>query len=150
MSTENNKSQEPFGNRTQVAKNKKHAKIKDKLLFAGVVVICIVIAVGGLIPKHKANTVMESSEKQNAVLALSQNMELIAALKEKSKQYQSGYHGGDPSHPPILRGAQTQTITKETLARMNAPSTFFSQSSDESSASTIMGVKKDRENAYRT
>ncbi|HCX3504800.1 TPA: TrbI/VirB10 family protein [Legionella pneumophila] len=126
MSIDDKKQEDTLGNRTQVAKNPKHTAIKDKLLLAGIVVICIVIGIGGLLPKRKANTVNEPDEKQSLSMALNQNLELIAALKEKNAKAQSGYKGSDPRHPPILKTMQTSTVSKETLARMNAPSTFFS------------------------
>lgn len=127
MSVDDKKREEALGNRTQVAKNPKHAAMKDKLLLAGVVVICIVIAIGGLLPKRKANAMNEPDEKQSLSMALNQNLELIAALKEKNANAQSGYKGSDPRHPPLLKTLQSQTISKETLARMNAPSTFLMQ-----------------------
>lgn len=127
MSIDDKKLEDSLGNRTQVAKNPKHTAIKDRFLLAGVVVICIVIGIGGLLPKRKANAVNEPDEKQSLSMALNQNLELIAALKEKNAKAQSGYKGGDPRHPPLLKTMQALTVSKETLARMNAPSTFLIQ-----------------------
>nr|AAM08247.1 putative type IV secretion protein B10 [Legionella pneumophila] len=139
MSMDDKKREDSLGNRTQVAKNPKHNAMKDKLLLASVVVICIVIGIGGLFPKQKANTVNEPDEKQSLSMALNQNLELIAALKEKNATAQSGYKGGDPRHPPILKAMQTQTVSKETLARMNAPSTFFNSGGNEVISQTTGG-----------
>lgn len=134
MSADDKKREDTLGNRTQVAKNPKHKAIKDKLLLAGVVVICIVIGIGGLFPKRKAHAISEPDEKQSLSMALNQNLELIAALKEKNAKVQSGYKGGDPRHPPLLKTVQTHTVSKETLARMNAPSTFFNSGGNEVSS----------------
>jgi len=117
-------------NRTQVAKNKSAKIIKDKLILASVVGVCVVIGISSLWPKHKAYAVAAQDEKQDASSALKQNMELLAKLRENQHLTYSGYQGGDPYHPPKLRSSQHATLSKETLARMNAPSTFFSISSD--------------------
>ncbi|MFO8710672.1 TrbI/VirB10 family protein [Legionella pneumophila serogroup 1] len=139
MSMDDKKREDSLGNRTQVAKNPKHTAIKDKLLLAAIVVICIVIGIGGLFPKRKAHAMSEPDEKQNLSMALNQNLELIAALKEKNAKAQSGYKGGDPRRPPLLKTMQTQTVSKETLARMNAPSTFFSSGGNEVISNTTGG-----------
>lgn len=53
-------------------------------------------------------------------------------MKEENKRTQ-GYQGGNPNHPPLLRTAIIkESLTNETLARMNAPSTLFSISGGES------------------
>lgn len=128
MKNDLNKPQESVGSRTQVAKNTKYAKLKDKMLLLGVVLVCVGIGLSGLMPKRKNSQVTEENNKENTSLQLSQNMALIAAMKEKS----SGYKGTDPMHPPVLRVPQkTDTLIKETLARMNAPSTFFSVSDND-------------------
>ncbi|HHU0119585.1 TPA: TrbI/VirB10 family protein, partial [Legionella pneumophila] len=131
MSADDKKRNDSLGNRTQVAQNPKHKAIKDKLLLAGVVVICIVIGIGGLFPKRKAHAMSEPDEKQSLSMALNQNLELIAALKERNTKVQSGYKGSDPRHPPLLKNMQTPMVSKETLARMNAPSTFFNSGGNE-------------------
>lgn len=125
MNNDVKNTQEPLGSRTQVAKNPMHAKLKDKMLLLGVVLICVGIALSGLMPKRKNSQITEDSSKENTSLQLRQNMALIAELRDKSP----GYQGGDPTHPPVLRTLQkTSALTKEMLARMNAPSTFFSMS----------------------
>ena len=127
---------ESLDSRTQVAKNPRIAKVKDKLLLLGVIGVCMVIAVGGLWPKHKTTQDSAADEKQDASSALNQNMELIAKLKENRQQFQSGYHGSNPSHPPLLKMPSMKVVSKETLARMNAPSTFFSIGEGESHSGT--------------
>ena len=141
MSDDEKNSQETVGSRTQVAKRIKNARLKDKILLAGVVIVCIVIGLSGLMPKRKTNQISEETDKQSATVALQQNLELIAGLKEKGNPAQTGYQGGDPRHPPIVRTAVNDSLTKETLARMNAPSTFFSISGAESHANALNNPK---------
>lgn len=126
--------QHAAGDRTQVAKNPRLNAIKDKLLLAGVIGVCVLIGISSLLPKHKTNTIPPQDEKQDTTTALHQNMELMATLQAHQNQAQTGYHGRDPSHPPQLK--YHDTISKETLARMNAPSTFFSVSGGESTVVT--------------
>lgn len=124
---------ESVGSRTKVARSPKYAKLKDKMLLLGVVVVCVVIGLSGLLPKRKNSEVTEERSKENTSLQLSQNMALIAAMRDKNQAHTSGYQGGDPMHPPVLRTQQkTDKLTTETLARMNAPSTFFSVSGSDS------------------
>ncbi|HAU0932751.1 TrbI/VirB10 family protein [Legionella pneumophila serogroup 1] len=144
MSADDKKRDDSLGNRTQVAKNSKHKAIKDKLLLAAIVVICVVIGIGGLFPKRKAHAMSEPDEKQSLSMALNQNLELIAALKDKNAKAQSGYKGGDPRHPPLLKTMQIPTVSKETLARMNAPSTFFSSGGNEVSSTAAGEVQANK------
>lgn len=124
-----------IGSRTQVAKNPRAAHLKDKLLLAGVILVCIFIGIMGLWPKHRVKATQILDEKQDASAALHQNLELIAALKENRKIQKSGYHGANPNYPPQLKRTHPTLLSKETLARMNAPSTFFSVSNGEGPSS---------------
>jgi len=126
--------QDAIEQRTQVAKNPRLAIVKDKLLLAGVVVVCVLIGVSNLLPKHKTNTTTTQDEKQDARSALNQNMELIAKLQDNQNRIKTGYQGSNPNHPPQLKSVHNNTLSKETLARMNAPSTFFSVSGGEGHA----------------
>src|SRR3990167_8055925 len=133
MKSDETNVQESVGSRTQVAKNPKYAKLKDKVLLVGVILVCVGIGLSSLMPKRKNSQIIDENNKENTSLQLNQNMALIAALRDKSKTRSSGYQGGDPMHPPVLRTQQnSDALTKETLARMNAPSTFFSVSGSES------------------
>jgi len=137
--------QDSVGSRTQVAKNPKYTKLKDKALLLGVVLICVGIALSSFMPKRKSTQINEEQGKENTSMQLSQNMALIAAMREQNKTQSRGYQGGDPSHPPVLRIAETNALTKETLARMNAPSTFFSVGAGESGQkSTSQNQGKDK------
>lgn len=122
-----------MGQRTQVAKNTRWTSLKDKLLLAGIIIVCIVIGISNLWPKHKTSTTLSQDEKQDMRSALNQNMELIAKLREKQNQISTGYQGSNPNYPPQLKTAHgSAALSKETLARMNAPSTFFSATGQES------------------
>ncbi len=144
MKNDEKNTQESIGSRTQVAKNPKYAKLKDKMLLLGVILICVGIALIGLMPKRKNSQITEDSSKENSSFQLSQNMALIAAMREKS----SGYQGGDPMHPPFLRSLQkADTLTKETLARMNAPSTFFSISGGNESQPKLNSTSQHQDKA---
>jgi type IV secretion system protein VirB10 len=140
MSTEN-KTPDVLSKRTQVAKKDSHIKWKDRALWVGTVALCSAIVLSGFLPKHHSTEVQEESEKQNASLALNQNLELIAALRTQN-QTQTGYHGGDDNHPPLLRTSTSNAVSKETLARMNAPSTFFSVSGTDSPINSLKAKKE--------
>lgn len=115
-----------LSDRAKVGKDKSHSKHKDKAMFIGVIGICILIGIVGLIPKSKAKSPEGVIEKDDASMSLHQNLELIAALKERNKlQANTGYQGSNPNKPPILRTLPAESISKETMARMNAPSSFF-------------------------
>ena len=144
MKSDEKNVQESVGGRTQVAKNPKYARLKDKMLLVGVVLVCVGIGLSGLMPKRKTSQVVEENSKENTSQQLNQNMALIAAMREKGKTLSSGYQGGDSMHPPVLR-TQGDALTKETLARMNAPSTFFSVSGSESlPKSKIVNHRQDK------
>ncbi|HAT8326763.1 TPA: hypothetical protein GDD11_11890 [Legionella pneumophila] len=138
--SEDNKTPEGIGARIQVAKKTGKNPWKDRLLLIGTIALCSAIAIGGFLPRHQAVEEYEGEEKQNAAYALGQNLELLASLKEQTQS--TGYKGGDPTHPPILRGAVNDTVSKETLARMNAPSTFFSASVSDSPISASRAKKE--------
>lgn len=139
--------QESIEERNQVAHNPRFSRVKDQFLLASVIGVCVLIGITSLIPKHKASASTLSDEKQDTTSTLNQNMEFIARLKEESKQIHSGYHGSNPNHPPVLKTVSSDTVTKETLARMNAPSTFFSTSGGEQ---TSLSTTKDSESKTLT
>ena len=124
--------QQTAENRTKVAKNPRTAILKDRLLLAGMIGVCVLIGITSLLPKHKSHQIIEQDEKQDTSQTLSQNMELIAKFRDNKQASNTGYHGSNPNYPPQLRAHPDSALTKETLARMNAPSTFFSISGGES------------------
>ena len=130
--------QDVIGQRTQVAKHPRWTSVKDKLLFGGVVVVCLLIGLGNLLPKHKTTQAVMPDEKQDARMALNQNMELIATLQHQQEQ-------PHVAHQTKLRSLYEDALSKETLARMNAPSTLFTASAGEASA-----VSNDTENKTLT
>lgn len=126
--------------RTKVSPNKRHKLIKDKLILMGVVVGCIFIGITCLLPKHKVHAMEIKDEKQDVSTALKQNMELIAKFRTRQETAHSGYQGGNPYYPPQLK--THSALSKETLARMNAPSTFFSISSSGSVENTTNNISQ--------
>lgn len=139
--TPDNQTPEGVGNRIKVAKKDRHMKWKDRIVWIGTIALCTAIALSGFLPKSHSSQTVEEREKQSSAYALSQNLELIASLKEQNKS-QSGYQGGNPNYPPLLRHANPNTVPKETLARMNAPSTFFNTNGAASSTSAAKSTKE--------
>ncbi|MBA2649668.1 MAG: TrbI/VirB10 family protein [Legionella sp.] len=127
--------------RTQVASSTLGQKLKDRMLLVGAILICILIGLGALLPSHKTQALIESHEEADSANALNQNMELIATLKERSQMARSGTQGGTPTHPPLLRTKLASPLTQETMARMNAPTTFYSANGESH-------VAKDTKNAH--
>ncbi|MGL6034075.1 MAG: TrbI/VirB10 family protein, partial [Acinetobacter johnsonii] len=140
--TVENKTPESVGNRTKVAKTDRHIKWKDRLLWISMVVLCAAIALSGLLPKSRSTKALEEREQQSSAHALNQNLELIASLKEQNKAH-SGYRGSNPNYPPPLRNTIQNAVSKETLARMNAPSTFFNLNGGASSAASASASNKE-------
>ena len=131
MSNEKRPVEEVARLRAKVDKPSKFKAIQDKLLFGGVLLVCGVIALVGFLPSHKKEQVIEAQEKQNTDQTLSQNMALLAQMKSELFTAQSvrptHYGETNGNHPPKLRNANY--LSKELLARMNAPSTFYSDTS---------------------
>lgn len=119
--------------RTQVAKHSPLAQMKDKLFFASIVLVCIIVGIITVWPKTHAKMLHETQEKEEITSTLKQNMAYIAALKARNTEVKSsGYHGSNPNYPPPLKPIPVKSqVSKEILARMNAPSTFFTISREE-------------------
>lgn len=126
MNPDNTK--DAMGQRSKVTKSPRLTQLKDKFILAGVVAVCVLIGMSSVFPKHKSKTMITEDEKQDIRAVLKQNMEIIAKTQNTQP---TGYRGGDPYHPPRLRTVHEKTLNKEILARMNAPSTFFSASAEE-------------------
>lgn len=128
--------------RTQVSR--RSALLKDKPILFAVIAVCLVVALGGFLPMgaHKKNEVLE--EKQDSNGALSQNMALIRDLKEASNRQHAMMraHASDGVGSTATRKASS-SVSQELLARMNAPSTFFSANinarGDSTTESTLKG-----------
>ena len=131
--------------RAEVSKATKFKALKDKCMFGGVLIVCGVIGVISILPNHKKTVVVTRQEKQNTEQMLSQNMELIAKMREDAsketthffKQNATDKHL-DGHHPPKLK--HTSGVSKEMLARMNAPSTFYSASLEAHAFATPEGA----------
>lgn len=137
---------EAVGKLNQVAKNPKLTQFKDKLIWVGMVAVCLLVALTSFMPKHAAKTEHDREEKQDISTQLKQNMAYLDSLKESNKPVMTqGYRGGDPHHPPKLRTTTPkEVLSQETLARMNAPSTFFStaKSDDQSTSAKNKGASQ--------
>lgn len=121
-------SEQAAASRSQVTPNSGLKKKKDALLFAGLVVICLVVGILIMLPDKKTTRTPQESSSGNAThTTLSQNLALIAKMKEDAKVLQETVNTpwqSRPTHPPILRNRKPQGLSQETLARMNAPISF--------------------------
>jgi type IV secretion system protein VirB10 len=111
---------------SQVTPNPQYQKLKNKALFAALLVGAAIIAAVSFMPtqnKHPDEKSAEGERSPNSTLA--QNLKLLAEMKEKSAALQQERPKG-AAHPPILRATKKSTpkLSPEILARMNAPSSF--------------------------
>lgn len=107
--------------------NKKKAVLKDRMLLAGVILFCCFILITAIFPTSKARAEYSPpEEKPDIATTLEQNMELLERLKARDAKAHSGYRGQNPMYPPKLKHTDTKKLpSKELLARMNAPTTFY-------------------------
>ena len=128
-------SEKAASGRSQVTPKGSLNKIKDKLLFAGFVLLVLLVGVFMVFPDKKANRVQQEEGTENQAHAtLTQNLALINQMKEQASALRAAANAlpdTRPNHPPILRGAKNKTasLSQETLARMNASSAFTLESS---------------------
>lgn len=111
---------------SQVTPNPQYQKLKNKALFAALLVGCAIIAAVSFMPtqnKHRDEKSAEGERSPNSTLA--QNLKLLAEMKEKSATLQQELPK-EAAHPPVLRATKKSTpkLSPEILARMNAPSSF--------------------------
>ena len=113
--------------RTQVGKRASSFFLQDKFILVSFLVICLMVSLVSFTPIfHKKVNAAPFEEKQDTKASLSQNMALINELNDASSRQQRlmQHQGVFPKKP-----TQTKTqavVSQEILARMNAPSTFFS------------------------
>lgn len=129
--------------RTQVTK--RSLLLQDKPILFAVIVVCLVVALGGFLPTFSHSKDESIEEKQDSNGALSQNMALIRDLKEAANRQSSIMQ----SHTPESFNSSTSLkasniVSQETLARMNAPSTFFTANAD-----NRIGVTKENESIFK-
>lgn len=121
-------SEQAAANRSQVTPNSGLKKKKDTLLFAGLVLVCLVVGIVMMLPDKKTKRIEQEGSSDNASnTTLVQNLALIAKMKEDAKVLQETVNTRQQSrsnHPPILRNTKAQGLSQETLARMNASSSF--------------------------
>lgn len=114
---------------TQVAKHPRFTTLKEKIFLLSGVIICLLLVLTSFMPKHKTKTEIVVHEEEDTKALLHQNMAYISTLQET------------PKPKPI----KVKKLRPETLARMNAPSTFFSvqnspdKSPDAKAMSTLAG-----------
>lgn len=132
---ESNSSEQAAATRSLVTPKSSLSQSKDKLLFAGLVLIVLGIGFFMMLPNKKTERVENEGLSDNqAHTTLAQNLALIAQMKEQAKVLRLAANAAPdtrPNHPPILRGAKNKTasLSQETLARMNASSSFTLESS---------------------
>lgn len=133
--TEKDDSEQAAMTRSRVTPKSTFNQSKDKLLFAGLVLIVLVVVVFMLMPSKKTLRADNEGDSANqAQVTLAQNLALIAQMKEQAQALRQAANAAPdtrPNHPPILRGDKnkTATLSQETLARMNASSAFALESS---------------------
>lgn len=130
--------------RIQVAKKPVLKKLKDKLLFLSAGALVLWMTFGLIFPSSKAHELREESSKENVQPNLDAHLAYLAQLKaeQKAAEAKLGYQGANPNFPPLLRSAAIQAnLSKETLARMNAPSTFYTSTIENNSAEALKGDK---------
>ena len=131
-----NDAEKALSQRSQVTPNNALKKKKEKLMFLGVALMCLVAAVLMILPE-KEGVRAENENQSDATVhdTLIQNLALITKLKKEAKK---ALHTPDNTtldrrlnHPPILRGTKNTPakISQETLARMNASNSFTLESS---------------------
>ena len=132
---EGNSSEQTANARSLVTPKGSLKQFKDKLLFAGLVLIVLLVMVLMMWPnKQSARAENEGLSEHPANATLAQNLALLAQMKEQTKALHAAANTASdarPNHPPILRGAKNKTasLSQETLARMNASSSFTLESS---------------------
>jgi type IV secretion system protein VirB10 len=138
-----NDSDKAARDRSQVTPRFAHRKIRDKSLFALLVVVCVIIAMVSFMPSSQKARVESQADTSNASSdTLEQNLKMLSELNARRAELQNK---GDvfPStnnHPPKLRHSKeaSKEASQEVAARMNAPSTFMiDEDGDESTGNGL-------------
>jgi len=131
MSRTQNTVKEDMHQRTQVGRRATSFSLAEKPMWIAIVVVCLVVALVSFIPKNHKKNDLASEEKQDLHAALNQNMAAIKNLKESAEQRRLALLAHQKRDIPSNRVFPSkQIISQETLARMNAPSTFFSANAE--------------------
>lgn len=134
--------------RSKVTPNNALNKIRDKILFVGIVMISFVMVLFVFFPgKTKARNEAESLSESSAKATLSQNLALIAQMKKEADTHYSGAkidRNSIPTRPPILRDHKETSATpsQEILARMNASSSFSLETTKLTSVESVTSNSK--------
>ncbi|HAU0369095.1 TPA: hypothetical protein JBF73_07750 [Legionella pneumophila] len=121
--------------RSKVTPNAALKRKKDKLLFAGIIFVCVLIMGYSLLPAAQSKKEeQEHTSNASARETLQQNLAHIAKLRQQAQAYQEDTQTATTNprnHPPILRDKSSTKsgLNQELLARMNAPSSFSMESS---------------------
>ena len=132
--------------RSKVTPNSAVKRKKDKLMFVGLVLFCLLTTGYMMLPESKVPH-EEEARPSNASArdTLNQNLAHLAKMKAEANAYLAATHSPHETprnHPPKLRNHQAKKsgLSQEILARMNASSSFVLDSSpsnsEESSAQT--------------
>lgn len=124
--------------RSQVTPNNRQKKIRDKSLFALLVVVCVIIAIVSFMPSSQKARAEPQKDTNNASSdTLEQNLKMLSELNARRTQLQNKMDAlpSNGNHPPKLRVHKdaSKTASQEVVARMNAPSTFMIDEEEESS-----------------
>lgn len=141
--------------RSQVTPNPRLKKIKEKGLFAALVVGCAIFAIVSFMPEHpKVREEGESSSEEIVNNTLAQNLKHLAEMKEQTAAFQDKIAAlpRPGNHPPVLRSKTSSPpkLSQEILARMNAPTTFSIDADIESSSGNEAGSGNNAQSATLT
>ena len=131
MSSTHNTVKDEMHQRTHVGKRSTSILSTEKTLLIAIVAVCLVVGLVSFMPKNHKKSDLAFEEKQDLHAALNQNMAAIRSLKDAAEQQRLALLGHQTRGvTPHAMRAPEPTISQETLARMNAPSTFFSANAD--------------------
>ncbi len=125
--------------RSQVTPNHQFKKVKDKAIFLCLILGCGIFVMVSFMPaRHSMRHESEQEEINTPNATLSQNLQLIAHMKEQTAALQRGLNlpVKRDNHPPKLREniARVPHISQEMSARMNAPLAFTTESGNAGSS----------------
>ena len=131
MNSTKNTVEDNMHKRTQVSTRAKSFFLTEKPMLVVVVVVCLLVALVSFIPKNNKKNDLALEEKQDVHAGLSQNMAVIRDLKEAAERRRLAMLGNKTREVISDRATPSaHAVSQETLARMNAPSTFFTANAD--------------------
>lgn len=142
MAADDTSNKSTTSTRSQVTPNPHFKKVKEKAMFIGLILGCGVFALVSFMPaRHSTRHETEQEVDSAPNATLSQNLKLIAHMKEQTAALQRGLNTlpvKRDNHPPKLRNsiAPAPHISAEMAARMNAPLTFTTETGNAGSSGT--------------